>query len=185
MAIPGFRSTQAALRLLAILTLVFLDPVTFPSDIEFLTQTMMLTLPEIDPNDLDKTETTYTSRLKNGTRIKNVIATRRWRAAIKSRNERSFLQWVNSRMEHQWKRRNGRLSLVAMSIWKCYINQITVYNSVKNKGSKIAREHNSLQTYPASLDQLQTSLSEKETIFLLSTFTLVVTQPKISTFLQS
>lgn len=178
MAISSFRSTRAALTLPALFTPVFLDPVNFPSDIEYLKQTMMLNLPEIDPNDLDKPEITDTSWLRNGTRIENVTATKRWRATMKSRNEVSFLQRVNSRKEHQWMSCNGRLSLVTTSKRKCYINQFTVWNSVENKRTNIAREHNSLQTYPAFLNQLQIWLSEKETLVLLSTLTLVVTQPK-------
>lgn len=51
--------TQAALRLLATLTPVFLDPEIFPSGIEYLPQALMLTLPGIDPNDLEKTEAAF------------------------------------------------------------------------------------------------------------------------------
>lgn len=58
-AISNPHRTSAALRLLATLTPVFLDPAIFPSGIEYLPQALILTLPGIDPNDLGKTEATF------------------------------------------------------------------------------------------------------------------------------
>lgn len=50
--------TTAALRVLAGLTPIFLDPDIFPNGSEYLPQALELTLPGIDPNDPNKTEST-------------------------------------------------------------------------------------------------------------------------------
>lgn len=57
-AVSSPHRTTAALRLLAAMTPVFLDPEICPRGGEFLPQALQLTLPGIDPNDLGKTEST-------------------------------------------------------------------------------------------------------------------------------
>lgn len=76
-AISSPHRTQAALRLLATLTPVFLDPVIFPSGIEYLPQALMLTLPGIDPNDLEKTEATFKFIAEASCRIQGLTSDQR------------------------------------------------------------------------------------------------------------
>lgn len=65
--------TTAALRLLATLTPVFLDPDMFPEGAQYLQPALQLTLPGIDPNDPGKTEATLRFIAGSSARLQGMV----------------------------------------------------------------------------------------------------------------